>query len=319
MFLSAVFASLREKFSPAETQRPQRKLRGITEIYTYDIILMFEGHRFALPDICSPNKPASMVNYYDILKVSPKASKAEIKSAYRRLARKLHPDSHTGSEETALKFAAIAEAYEILGNSKERAKYDQRILQQQYNGNGNADSVFASSNRHAQRWRQMVYEKRYNDIIDRMIEEERSEATAFQKVVYPLVALLVSSIIAAAFRPSIFINAAVVIKIIIVALFIVGVIHLVKRIRQGFERYTEYDDNIHDSILDDHERRTGRYSQYTVAAGLLIGFLACLGVGFLIGTQILPDRDLTPEFLFYPPIITLFVDLMHTFASRLER
>jgi len=269
-----------------------------------------------------------MVNYYDILSVSPKASRAEIKSAYRRLARKLHPDKNNGSEETALKFAAIAEAYEVLGDAKERAKFDQRLSEVQYNGNGNADSVFASSNRHAMRWRQMVYEKRYNDIIDRMIDEERREAAAFQKVIYPLVALLVSSIIATAIRPQIFATSSVIGKIVIVALFIVGVIHLVRRIREGFERYTEYDDNIHDSILDDNDRRQKPYSQYSVAAMLLIGFLACVGLGFLIGTQIhvaadtLPSmfsRDLSPEFIFYPPIITLFVDMMHSFAARLDK
>ena len=268
-----------------------------------------------------------MVNYYDILKVSPKASKAEIKSAYRRLARKLHPDKNNGSEETALRFAAIAEAYEILGNSRERAVYDRRILQEQFNGNGSSDSVFASSNRHAQRWRQMVYEKRYNDIIDRMIEEERREAMAFQKAIYPLVAVFVSALIATACRPQIFERSSVIGKIAIVALFIAGVIHLVSRIRDGFERYTEYDDNIHDSILDDNARKEDRYSQYSVAAALLLGFLACLGIGFLIGTQVhfaanaLPSMfsaELKPEFLFYPPIITLFVDLMHTFASRFE-
>jgi len=268
-----------------------------------------------------------MVNYYDILKVSPKASKAEIKSAYRRLARKLHPDKNNGSEETALKFAAIAEAYEILGNSKERAVYDRRILQEQFNGNGNSDSVFASSNRHAQRWRQMVYEKRYNDIIDRMIEEERAETMAFQKVVYPLVALFVSAVIATACKPQIFDRSSVIGKIAIVALFIVGVIHLISRIREGFERYTEYDDNIHDSILDDNAPQERRYSQYSAAAALLLGFLGCLGVGFLIGTQVqfaanaLPSMfsaELKAEFIFYPPIITLFVDLMHTFASRFE-
>jgi curved DNA-binding protein CbpA len=126
-----------------------------------------------------------MVNYYEILKVSPEASRAEIRSAYRRLARKLHPDKNNGSEETALKFAAIAEAYEVLGNIKERVNYDKRILEVQFTNNGNGDSVFASSNPHARRWRQMVYEKRYNDIIDRMIEEERREAMAFQKVIYP--------------------------------------------------------------------------------------------------------------------------------------
>ena len=69
-----------------------------------------------------------MVNYYDILKVSPQASRTEIKSAYRRLARKLHPDKNNGSEETALKFAEIAEAYEILGNPKERVNFDRRLI-----------------------------------------------------------------------------------------------------------------------------------------------------------------------------------------------
>ena len=77
-----------------------------------------------------------MVNYYDILKVSQKASGTEIKSAYRRLARKLHPDRNNGSEETALKFAAIAEAYEILGKTKDRENYDRRLVDAQFNGNG---------------------------------------------------------------------------------------------------------------------------------------------------------------------------------------
>src|SRR5687767_15444047 len=101
-----------------------------------------------------------MVNYYETLKVSPKASKTEIKSAYRRLARKLHPDKNNGSEETALKFAAIAEAYEVLGKSRERNKYDRRLADHKFAGNGNGDTVFASANPHAARWRQMVYEKR---------------------------------------------------------------------------------------------------------------------------------------------------------------
>ncbi|MEP6705377.1 MAG: DnaJ domain-containing protein, partial [Acidobacteriota bacterium] len=85
-----------------------------------------------------------MVNYYETLKVSPRSSKTEIKSAYRRLARKLHPDKNNGSEETARAFAAIAEAYEVLSNANERAAYDQRILNAQFNGAANGDSVFAS-------------------------------------------------------------------------------------------------------------------------------------------------------------------------------
>lgn len=270
-----------------------------------------------------------MVNYYDILKVSPQASKAEIKSAYRRLARKLHPDSKTGSEETALKFAEIAEAWEILGNSKERAKYDQRILQQQFNSNGGdmSDSLFNSSNRHAMRWRQMVYEKRYNDIIDRMMEEERREATAFQRAVFPLVAFLVSTVIITALRPQFFAQSGVIGNIVIISLFVAGVIHIIGRLREGFDRYTEPDDSIHDSILDGNVRQEPRRSQYAVAAALLGGLFVCIGIGFLIGTQIKFAADLSPvmfspelkpEFIFYPPIMTLFVDMIHSITYRFE-
>lgn len=274
-----------------------------------------------------------MVNYYDILKVSPKASGTEIKSAYRRLARKLHPDKNLGSEETALKFAAIAEAYEILGNPKERVKYDRRMVDAQFNGNGNGfnDSFISSANPHAKRWRQMVYEKRYNDIIDRLIAEERDEAMAFQKVVYPLVALLVSCILAPALRPSIFGDSYIIGKILVVSLFIVGIIRIIGRVRDGFERFTEPDDDIHESILDEGDRKRKPYSRLATA-GILIGaVLACTGIGLLIGFNsnigplILKDMSYPSfslgaiEFIFYPLIITFFVDGIHTVVSKFER
>src|SRR5436190_5953712 len=101
-----------------------------------------------------PFSTGRMVNYYETLKVSTKASKTEIKSAYRRLARKLHPDKNNGSEQTAIAFAQIAEAYEILGNPKQRSAYDKK-LNAVHVTNGNGDSVFTSANSHAQRGRQM--------------------------------------------------------------------------------------------------------------------------------------------------------------------
>lgn len=269
-----------------------------------------------------------MVNYYDILKVSHDASGAEIKSAYRRLARKLHPDKNNGSQETALKFAAIAEAYEVLGNNRERVRYDRRLAETQHSSNG--DSVFTSTNSHAKRWRQMVYEKRYNDIIDRMIAEERREAMAFQKVIYPLVALFISAIVVTAFKPKIFVSEQTgnLSRIIIVALFLAGVILLVRRIRDGFSRFTENLDNIHESILDEGERKAKPFQSITVAAMLIAGFLLCFSIGYLIGTNtdfaanMLPNmfsRTFEPEFFLYPPIVTFFVDLMHSFASGLDR
>ena len=84
-----------------------------------------------------------MVNYYKILKVSPKATNAEIKSAYRRLARKIHPDVNNGTENAAREFARIAKAYEILSNPQERANYDRQLLKEKYNRNRKDDPVFS--------------------------------------------------------------------------------------------------------------------------------------------------------------------------------
>jgi hypothetical protein len=268
-----------------------------------------------------------MANYYETLKVSPKASSTEIKSAYRRLARKLHPDKNNGSEETARAFAKIAEAYEVLRNADERARYDKRLLQAQFNSSTNGDSVFASSNAHAKRWRQMVYEHRYNEIINRMIAEERRESLALQKIIFPTVALFVSALVVGIFKPQLFANSAIIGKIILITLFIAGVIHLVKRIREAFDKYTYHLDELHDSILDGNEPVIKPYSRLAASTFLLVGFLLCLGTGILIGSQIqfvsvtmpsLFSSHLGPEFVFYPPIFVLFVDAVHMFALKVD-
>lgn len=63
-------------------------------------------------------------NFYDILGVSEKSSQDEIKKAYRVLSLKYHPDKNPGNPEVIGKFQKISEAYENIGTSEKRAKYD---------------------------------------------------------------------------------------------------------------------------------------------------------------------------------------------------
>ncbi len=67
----------------------------------------------------------AMKDYYDILEISEDASKAELKKAFRELAKKYHPDHHPGDKDAEQKFKEISEAYEVLKDDKKREKYDQ--------------------------------------------------------------------------------------------------------------------------------------------------------------------------------------------------
>ncbi|BAC24444.1 dnaJ [Wigglesworthia glossinidia endosymbiont of Glossina brevipalpis] len=64
-------------------------------------------------------------DYYDILGISKNASDREIKTAYKRLAVKFHPDRNPGNLEAESKFKEIKEAYEVLLDPKKRAAYNQ--------------------------------------------------------------------------------------------------------------------------------------------------------------------------------------------------
>ena len=64
-------------------------------------------------------------DYYDILDVARTATDSEVKSAYRKLALKYHPDRNPGDTEAEDKFKAAAEAYAILADPQKRSRYDQ--------------------------------------------------------------------------------------------------------------------------------------------------------------------------------------------------
>lgn len=64
-------------------------------------------------------------DYYEVLGVSRDASTAEIKKAYRRVAMKHHPDRNPGDEEAENRFKEANEAFEVLSDEQQRARYDQ--------------------------------------------------------------------------------------------------------------------------------------------------------------------------------------------------
>lgn len=63
-------------------------------------------------------------NYYDILGVNKGATDKDIKQAYRRLARKYHPDVNPGDNSAEAKFKEVNEAFEVLSDKEKRRKYD---------------------------------------------------------------------------------------------------------------------------------------------------------------------------------------------------
>ena len=64
-------------------------------------------------------------DFYDTLGISSEASKSDIKSAYRKLAMKYHPDRNQGDAGAEQKFKDVSQAYEILKDPKKKQTYDQ--------------------------------------------------------------------------------------------------------------------------------------------------------------------------------------------------
>lgn len=86
-------------------------------------------------------------DYYDVLGVSRSASDADIKSAYRKLAKQYHPDKNAGDDKAAEKFKEIGEAYAVLNDPEKRKLYDQyghtgQVPPGAYAGGGGAGADF---------------------------------------------------------------------------------------------------------------------------------------------------------------------------------
>ncbi len=251
------------------------------------------------------------------------ASAAEIKSAYRRLARAHHPDVNQGSAHAAQNFALLALAYRTLNDSHERAHYDAK-----WNKLRSGASVLHSNNVHARRMRMVTVQARLDRAVDRWLEVERRENFAMQQAVFTTVSLFLSTFIVAMLKPRFwqsfdgFFGRAV-----LVTLFVIGLGHLASRLRDCFNRYTYRPNSFQDSIMGGEEKSEKPFTRFTASAFLVIGYVTSLALGLLVGSRMhyvvsdmafFFDQHVRPDLLFYPPIAVLIVDTMHTVASKID-
>ena len=82
-----------------------------------------------------------MADPYDILGIGRSASEQEVKSAYRKLAKELHPDRNKDNPNAAERFSDITKAYDLLSDEEQRARYDRGEIDLE----GNPTNPFAGA------------------------------------------------------------------------------------------------------------------------------------------------------------------------------
>lgn len=277
-----------------------------------------------------------MTDYYKILGIKRSASRSEVRSAYRKLARVRHPDVNAGSENAAREFDLLSKAYRVLIDPQERAYYDEKLSISTSGG----FSILSSNNPHARRARNLAVQARWDRVVDEVLERDRKENRERQRAVFTTVSLFLSTFIVVLLRPQLWQSLGYTARAIVVTLFLIGIWHLATRLREYLAHYTYRPKSIQDSIMRDEEQPEQPFTRFSAYAFLLVGYALSVGVGLVIGwhaqdffndlttlfrqgvgevqSSLLSYTSATltlPDLLVYPPIAVLIVDSMERLTS----
>lgn len=271
----------------------------------------------------------TVIDYYKILGVKTNASQAEIKSAYRKLARKSHPDVNPNSG-AARQFDLLSKAYHTLSDPQERAYYDD-----QWHAERNRSySILDSDNPHARRARNLAVQAKWDQVVDEVLEQDRQEVRERQRVVFTTVSLFLTTFFLAMMQLRLWQVFSTPARVIVVTLFVIGVWHLANRLREYLALYTYKPKPIQGSIMSHEKPPEQPFTRFSAYTFLLVGYSLSVGIGLYLGWHLqdffndlaLLFRDkegsvrlgIVLDLIFYPPIAVLIVDTLHAIASRID-
>jgi hypothetical protein len=254
-----------------------------------------------------------MTDLYGILGLTPRATAAEIKSAYRRLARKYHPDVSASPDANA-RFVQINKAYEILSDPNRRWAYD--------------DGQYADLRRtfYASRQAEVVAKQRHFDrIVDEWMARERQETAQRSHAVLVVVPFFLSTFFVMITPPTQLEKLHLMSQIVLFGLALYGLIYLVRNLALVLARYTYHVPDHLTSVFT--ERKAPEDKSISRKAGLIFlvcGYLVSLGLGYVASNFVgrystaFSMSTILCAFL-YPPIAVLTIGCLRRVINVLER
>jgi DnaJ domain len=257
-----------------------------------------------------------MPDYYEILGVPRHASVSEIRSAYRHLARRYHPDV-SQTPDANEQFAQISVAYRVLSNPETRRIYDLGGMELVTDYQKNTRDL------DIKQAKQAAYQAKINHIVDEMLAAEQAETRLRSHYITVITSLFVANIIVAATKPVILIIGGLIWKATIMILFVFGLRFLYQSIRQVLEKYTYTPVLLSITQPEDQPHRAFSRSQaicllsggyfISLAIGSTLGYLAAQG-----GPQAYFDQIYVSNALLLPPTAVFIIHIWQFIFRKVD-